>query len=286
MLLHGWTVYKYCIWPATADTPHKAWLLWGTGQLLSPRPYLVASLVSNQCGSAYDQPLCGVPSRHTYLGLPTEPSHIWEHCVQIIYFSQRKKYLVKTTSFRKIKFFLAAFVYELDSLFQHNSSQKHPTAYHRREVNQRRNLKREGDKGGVILHFMLLLLTRNRESSKEQFSPSQPTKLCWNSNHMVRLIYNNVMLLVCIQLDFFYFRVALYFETVCVTFAKYTSCLSYHFLCQSESKTEHMYIFPKHRHACPSWEATFVDTADTKSDVQCMHNVHISSVKQLLSNCF
>ena len=125
-------------------------------------------------------------------------------------------------------------------------------------MNQRRNLKREGGKGGVILHFMLLLLTRNRESSKAQFSPSQPTKLCWNSNHMVRLIYNNVMLLVCIQLDFFYFRVALYFETVCVTFAKYTSCLSYHFLCQSESKTEHMYIFPKHRHACPSWEATFV----------------------------
>ena len=169
-------------------------------------------------------------------------------------------------------------------IFHHKSIQQ--LINHRREVNQRRNLKREGDKGGVILHFMLLLLTRNRESSKEQFSPSQPTKLCWNSNHMVRLIYNNVMLLVCIQLDFFYFRVALYFETVCVTFAKYTSCLSYHFLCQSESKTEHMYIFPKHRHACPSWEATFVDTADTKSDVQCMHNVHISSVKQLLSNCF
>ena len=112
-------------------------------------------------------------------------------------------------------------------IFHHKSIQQ--LINHRREVNQRRNLKREGDKGGVILHFMLLLLTRNRESSKEQFSPSQPTKLCWNSNHMVRLIYNNVMLLVCIQLDFFYFRVALYFETVCVTFAKYTSCLSYHF---------------------------------------------------------
>ena len=169
-------------------------------------------------------------------------------------------------------------------IFHHKSIQQ--LINHRREVNQRRNLKREGGKGGVILHFMLLLLTRNRESSKAQFSPSQPTKLCWNSNHMVRLIYNNVMLLVCIQLDFFYFRVALYFETVCVTFAKYTSCLSYHFLCQSESKTEHMYIFPKHRHACPSWEATFVDTVDTKSAVQCIHNVHISSVKQLFSNCF
>ena len=128
MLLHGWTVYKYCIRPATADTPHKAWLLWGTGQLLSPRPYLVASLVSNQCGSAYDQPLCGVPSRHTYLGLPTEPSHIWEHCVQIIYFSQRKKYLVKTTkvSERSTFFWQHLFMNLIhsSSIFHHKSIQQ------------------------------------------------------------------------------------------------------------------------------------------------------------------
>ena len=113
-------------------------------------PGRLLGLGPNQCGSAYDQPLCGVPSRHTYLGLPTEPSHIWEHCVQIIYFSQRKNIWWKQHKFPKDQLFLAAFVYELNSLFQHISSQKHPTAYHRREVNQRRSLKREGGKGALL----------------------------------------------------------------------------------------------------------------------------------------
>ena len=70
-------LYKYSIWQlaAMADTPQKAWLLWGTGHLLSPRPYLAESKLSGISSLWLSTIMCGLQPAPSHLsGLPTGPA--------------------------------------------------------------------------------------------------------------------------------------------------------------------------------------------------------------------
>ena len=133
-------LYKYCIWPAMADTPQKAWLLWGTGHLLSPRPYLVES---NLCGgSAYDRALCVVSSlpRHTYLGCPQLPPLFGIIACRLFISHSKEISEEKHLDLMKGELFsgsIGLWTWFLPHRSSSISSQKRPVVYRSREVSQR-----------------------------------------------------------------------------------------------------------------------------------------------------